>query len=434
MKIAIFGLGYVGVVTAACLSEDGHEVVGVDVSATKVELINSGQSPIIEDQISEIVAENVRSGRLRATEDAKCGVDNAEIVIVCVGTPSKQDGSLELGYVSQVVGQIGDALKERETPIMIVLRSTMIPGTMRDLVIPKLEEHSGKKAGKDFFVFFHPEFLREGTSVFDYYNPPKIVVGECNPGEGKLLMKIYGDKYEAPRIFCPVEVAEMVKYCDNLFHAVKITFANEIGQFCNSLGIDSQGVMKIFCQDRKLNISSSYLMPGFAFGGSCLPKDARAFLSVARNKALPLPMLEGVLASNRVQIERAVSMILATGYNRIGFHGIAFKSGTDDLRESPFVELAERLLGKGRKLIVFDKYVDLSRLVGRNKSYIESVLPHLSDIVTGDSSALAGAELILICHKATQEEVQSWRDAGAKVLDLTGAFSAQATNGMMCIV
>lgn len=434
MNISVFGLGYVGIVTAACLAEEGHEVMGVDVSSTKVDMIKEGRTPIIEDQIGELVKSNVKSGQMRATQNVTAALEASDMAIVCVGTPSRRDGSLNQQYIEQVVRQIGDELKKRDRPFLLVMRSTMVPGTMRDLVLPILQTHSGKKIGDGYDVVFHPEFLREGTSVYDFYNPPKIVVGECLPGSAEVLLGVYGDKYKAPRIVCSVEVAEMVKYCDNLFHAVKVTFGNEVGQMCHSLGIDSQAVMNIFCRDTKLNISHRYLRPGFAFGGSCLPKDLRAFLAVARNNSLRLPMLEGVLPSNVNQIERCIQMIGETGARKVGFHGIAFKAGTDDLRESPYVEVAERLLGKGFELTFFDKFVDVSRLVGRNKSFIEQVFPHLADLVTGDVSSLNASELIIICHTADKRLTEQWEQSGKIILDLTGAFSGKVDEMVNCIV
>jgi GDP-mannose 6-dehydrogenase len=434
MNISVFGLGYVGVVTAACLAEEGHQVIGVDVASSKVDLVNAGETPIIEERIGDMVKGNVANGRLSATQDIKGALQQSEMAIVCVGTPSRSDGSLNQEYIRQVVAQIGEELREREESFLVVMRSTMVPGTIRDLVLPTLEEHSGKKLGHGYEVVFHPEFLRESTSVYDFYNPPKIVVGECSEGSGAKLLKIYTEKFDAPRVVCGVEVAEMVKYCDNLFHAVKVTFGNEVGQFCHAHGINSQEVMDIFCQDRKLNISHRYLKPGFAFGGSCLPKDLRAFLSVAREKSVQLPMLEGVLPSNNVQIERCLTQVLAAGKKRIGFHGIAFKAGTDDLRESPYVELAERLLGKGCELTFFDKFVDVSRLVGKNKSYIEQVFPHLADMVTGDLQALDSSELILLCHQVGPATLDLWLETGKVVIDLTGAFSASERVGLDCVV
>jgi GDP-mannose 6-dehydrogenase len=434
MKIAVFGLGYVGVVTAGCFADDGHEVIGVDVSPAKVDLINSGKAPIIEEGVAELLERTVSSGHLRASLDSMAALQDADIALVCVGTPSLPDGGLDQRHVEQVCRDIGASLETRTRPVLLVFRSTMVPGSMKNLVLPALESAAGVPPGGLYRVVFHPEFLREGSSIADFYNPPKIVVGEAGEGDSEALWKLYPEKYEAPRITCSLEVAEMVKYCDNLFHAVKITFANEIGQFCHSHGIDSQQVMRIFCQDRKLNISPSYLKPGFAFGGSCLPKDLRALLSEARKKSLSLPMLQGVLPSNRHQIERVLGIILETGTRRIGFHGLAFKPGTDDLRESPYVELGERLFGKGKVLTFFDEHVSLSRLVGRNRSYIEQIFPHLAEMLTSDLGRLAEAELILICHRAEDAQLEAWRQAGVKIIDLTGAFSATQLTGIACVV
>jgi GDP-mannose 6-dehydrogenase len=434
MKIAVFGMGYVGVVTAACFAEDGHKVVGVDVSPAKLDQLRAGESPIVEDGIAELVARSVASGRLSATDRAAEALDGADLAIICVGTPSKIDGSLNQRYIENVCEEIGGCLRSEGGPVLLVFRSTMVPGSMRSLVLPTLEQAAGFPPGGRYRVVFHPEFLREGTSIADFKAPPKIVVGEACPGDGELLWQLYPEKYQAPRITCPVEVAEMVKYCDNLFHALKITFANEVGQFCHAHGINSQEVMRIFCEDRKLNIAPSYLKPGFAFGGSCLPKDLRAFLAVARERAISLPMLEGVLPSNRHQIERVLQMALATGARSIGFHGLAFKPGTDDLRESPYVELAERLLGKGRSLTFFDEHVHVARLTGGNQSYIAEVLPHLAEMLTSDVAKIEDCDLILICHKAGEAIIDRWRSLGVNLLDLTGAFSANAYHGIDCVV
>jgi GDP-mannose 6-dehydrogenase len=432
MKITVFGLGYVGAVTAACLAEDGHEVVGVDLSEAKVEQINRGIAPIVEDKIAELVSGNVASGRLRATTDPIKGLSDADIVFVCVGTPSRSDGSLDLAHVEAVARELGAALRGRSAPPLLVFRSTMLPGAMRDVVLPAI--FGGGPGLEKLRVVYHPEFLREGSSVRDFYSPPKIVVGEREPGHAQGLLAIYGAKYEAPRIVCSVEEAEMVKYCDNLFHALKVTFANEIGMFCHGLGINSQRVMEMFCQDTKLNISHRYLRPGFAFGGSCLPKDLRAVLAAARLRSIELPMLQGMLASNRIQVERAASMVLASGSRRIGFFGLAFKEGTDDLRESPYVELAERLLGKGLSLTIFDPHVQTSRLIGRNKSYADRVLPHLASMVQEGVSALESCELVVACHRPSAEAISGWLAKGIRVFDLTGLQSNARRPGVQSIV
>jgi GDP-mannose 6-dehydrogenase len=420
MKISVFGLGYVGAVTAACLAKEGHTVVGVDVAAGKVDLINAGQSPLLEEGISELIADEVKAGRLSAATDIEKAVHGSDIALVCVGTPSQANGSLDDRYIRQVIGEIGELIAKRDSPFLIVVRSTVTPGTMTDLVIPLLESTTGRPAGDGYDVAFHPEFLREGSSIADFYAPPKIVVGERVPGSGDAVLELYGEHIVAPRIVCELPVAETVKYCDNLFHALKITFANEIGLMCKSLGIDGVSAMEIFCQDKKLNISNKYLMPGFAFGGSCLPKDLRAFTALAQSQDIKLPMLESLLPSNVLQIEYAINEILETGAKKVGFHGLAFKKGTDDLRESPYVELAERLLGKGKDLVFYDELLHDSQLIGGNKAYVQQKLPHLADLLTNDPEDLIESELILICHQPSEELVSEWRQKEIGVIDLTG--------------
>lgn len=435
MNISVFGLGYVGIVTAACFAREGHQIMGVDVQPVKVDMVNAGQSPIIEDQIDQLIQDAVAAGRLKATLDTALAIQTTDLAIICVGTPSQPDGSLDNRYIRQVMTEIGAQLRHRQTPFHIVVRSTMVPGTLRNLVIPTLEQTSDRSLGDGYEVVFHPEFLREGTSVYDFYHPPKIVVGEGRPGSSQAILDLYSETIEAPRIVCPIEVAEMVKYCDNLFHAVKVTFANEIGQFCHNHAIDSQEVMEIFCQDTKLNLSPKYLKPGFAFGGSCLPKDLRAFLSVARNQNLNLPMLENVIPSNQRQIERALDMILAAKVSKIGFYGISFKPGTDDLRESPLVELAERLLGKGKQLTIYDEKVQIARLIGGNKSYVEQVFPHLANFLTDQLEELLNCEMVLVGHPIDPSTIETWTETGIAVLDLTGKYSrADINNRLSCII
>jgi GDP-mannose 6-dehydrogenase len=434
VKVSVFGLGYVGVVTSGCLARDGHEVIGVDVAPQKVETVAAGRSPIVEAQIGEIIAAAVAEGRLRATDDAARAVAESDLAMICVGTPSRPDGSLDQRFLMQVLNQIGGALHNRRTLFHIVVRSTVVPGTLRAQVLPTLERVVGRPAGDGYEVSFHPEFLREGSAVNDFYQPPKIVVGERAAGSGRAVLDLYGPRFEAPRFSCPLEVAEMVKYCDNLFHAVKITFANEVGMFCQAHDLDSQAVMEIFCSDTKLNISPRYLRPGFAFGGSCLPKDLRAFLSVARQRNLPVSMLEHVLASNAAQVERVLELVLASEARKVGLHGIAFKPGTDDLRESPLVELAERLLGKGRRIVVYDDQVLIARLVGGNRSFVDQKLPHLAELLAEDVSALDGCDLIVVGHPASDTQVDRWLTAGKLVLDLTGARSGQRRAGLTSVV
>ena len=419
MKISVFGLGYVGVVTAACLAKNGHTILGVDVSVEKVNLINQGKSPIIEEDIDDLIASARASGRLSATSDPAPAVTESDLAIVCVGTPSASNGSLSTRYVEAICQQIGALLTRRATPLLLVMRSTLIAGAIRSVVIPALEKGAGGRLDGKCEVVFHPEFLREGTSIKDFYDPPKIVVGERVPGAGRLLLELYRG-FTAP-VFCTsYEVAEMVKYSDNIFHALKITFANEIGQFCHAHGVDSREVMEIFCSDTKLNLSPRYLRPGFAFGGSCLPKDLRAFLHAARLRDVETPMLAGVLPSNKGQIERVVKAILQTGARKVGLWGLAFKPGTDDLRESPLVTLAEMLCGKGVELKIHDEYVQVTRLVGGNKAFIEQVLPHLARLLVSEPKELDSCEQVIIGHPADVRLVQTWLDHGKSVVDLCG--------------
>src|SRR5688572_29955724 len=351
MKISVLGLGYVGAVSAGCLARDGHEVIGVDPERVKVDLINSGRSPIIEKDIGGIIAEQAAAGRLSATTDLETAVRHTDLALVCVGTPSLPNGGLDLRYVRRVCEQIGKTLAAHHGAPAIVLRSTMLPGTMHEVVIPALEKFSGKRAGEEFGVCINPEFLREGTAVHDYYHPPKTVIGEINRASGDLLAALYA-RMPGPMIRTDVQTAEMVKYADNAWHALKVGFANEVGTLCKALGVDAHEVMDIFCQDQKLNLSPYYLKPGFAFGGSCLPKDVRALLYKAKTLDVSVPILSSILPSNQLQIERGVQAVVEKGSRKVGILGFSFKAGTDDLRESPMVELTERLIGKAYGLRV----------------------------------------------------------------------------------
>jgi GDP-mannose 6-dehydrogenase len=350
----------VGAVSAGCLANDGHEVVGVDPVSTKVDLINRGQSPIVEKDVGEIIAATVHAGRLRATSDPIEAVRDTQLSFVCVGTPSQPNGNLDLRYIRRICEQIGEGLKNKEAYHTVVIRSTILPGTMRKIVIPTLEEFSGKKATVDFGVCNNPEFLREGSAVKDFRCPPMTVIGEVDQASGNALASLY-KHIEAPLIRTDLESAEMVKYVNNSWHALKIGFANEIGNVCKSLGIDAHEVMKVFCQDRKLNISPAYLLPGFAFGGSCLPKDLRALSYQAKTHDLSLPILTSILPSNEMQIARGLQFIVERGHTRVGILGFSFKAATDDLRESPLIEVIERLIGKGYDLRIYDKNVNLAR-------------------------------------------------------------------------
>ncbi len=396
MKISIFGLGYVGAVSAGCLAQEGHTVIGVDPYQPKVDLINSGQTPVIEDEIGAIVSAAVKSGALRATTDVQNAVNNSEMSFICVGTPSLLNGGLDLKYVRNVCEQIGEAIRQKDGFHVVVARSTMLPGTMSDVVIPVLEEASGKKAGVDFGVCNNPEFLREGTAVYDFYHPPKTVIGETDSKSGDLLASIYA-KLDAPLIKTDVRTAEMVKYSDNVWHALKVGFANEIGNISKAVGLDGHAVMEIFCQDTKLNLSPYYMKPGFAFGGSCLPKDVRALTYKAHSLDVDVPILDSIMVSNKYQVERGLNMITEKGNKQIGILGFSFKAGTDDLRESPIVELIERLLGKGYDLKLYDKNVNLAKLVGANRDYIMNQIPHISKLmVSSIDDVLAHGRTIVI--------------------------------------
>jgi GDP-mannose 6-dehydrogenase len=380
MKVSIFGLGYVGTVSAGCLATDGHDVIGVEPNRTKVALINQGNTPIIEKDIGEMIANSVARKSLRATDDLHEAVTYTDISFVCVGTPSQYNGNLDLSFVRRVCEEIGAALKDKSTYHVVVVRSTMLPGSMCNVVIPTLETYSGKKAGIDFGICNNPEFLREGTAVYDYYHPPKTVIGETDPRAGDRLVELY-HYLSAPLIRTDIETAEMVKYVDNNWHALKVVFANEIGSICKSMGIDSHKVMEIFCQDIKLNLSPYYLKPGFAFGGSCLPKDVRALTYKAKTLDLDLPVLNAILPSNQQQVQKAIDMIIRKGTRKIGILGFAFKAGTDDLRESPIVKLIEHLIGKGYELRLYDKNVKLAALMGANRDFILNHIPHISRLM-----------------------------------------------------
>ncbi|MHB1528900.1 MAG: nucleotide sugar dehydrogenase [Acidiferrobacteraceae bacterium] len=430
MKISIFGLGYVGAVSAGCLASDGHHVIGVDPNRSKVELINSGKTPIIEKDIGEMIAKAVASGHLRATPDVHEAVTGSDISLVCVGTPSQLNGNLDLSAVRKVCEEIGAALRGKTGFHVVVARSTMLPGSMRSVVIPALEEASGKRVGVEFGVCNNPEFLREGTAVRDYYNPPKTVIGETDPQAGDLLIQVY-DKIQAPLIRTTVETAEMVKYADNAWHALKVTFANEIGNLCKAVGIDGHQVMDIFCRDTKLNLSSYYLKPGFAFGGSCLPKDVRALTYKGRSLDLDLPVLNAILPSNLRQVERGVDMITSYGKKKIGILGFAFKAGTDDLRESPLVHLIETLIGKGYELRLYDRNVNMASLTGANRDYILNHIPHIARLMVAQlEEVLQFAEVIVIGNSAEEfREVLNQRKAGQVIVDLVRVAQERSDPG-----
>jgi GDP-mannose 6-dehydrogenase len=405
-------------------------VVGVDPVRTKVDLINSGQTPIVEAEIGDIIASSVKAGRLRATEDAAQAIHNSELSFVCVGTPSQANGNLDLTYIRRVCELIGLALKQKSSGHTVVIRSTILPGTMRQIVIPILEEFSGKKAGVGFGICNNPEFLREGTAVKDFNAPPKTVIGESDRASGDLLSTLYA-KLDAPLIRTDLESAEMVKYVDNSWHALKIGFANEIGNLCKALSIDSHVVMKIFCQDKKLNISPAYLQPGFAFGGSCLPKDLRALAYKAKTHDLSLPIMTSILPSNESQIAKGLHLILEGGPAKIGILGFSFKAGTDDLRESPMIEVIERLIGKGYDLRIYDKNVSLARLLGSNRDFILNRIPHISKLMVNTIDAvLSHAQTIVIGNKDPEFESVSERLLeGQRLVDFVRITNRRSENG-----
>ncbi len=399
MRISIFGLGYVGAVSAGCLAAEGHQVLGVDPLADKVDLINRGHSPIVEAEIDGIIEETVRAGNLRATQDPTAAIHETDLSFICVGTPSQPNGNLDLRYIRRICEQIGNALRTKTDRHTIVIRSTILPGTMQKVVIPTLEDSSGKKAGEGFGICNNPEFLREGSAVKDFRSPPKTVIGELDQASGELLASLY-EHVQAPIIRTDLSTAEMIKYVDNSWHALKIGFANEIGNLCDSFGVDADAVMNIFCQDKKLNISPAYLKPGFAFGGSCLPKDLRALSYQAKVHDLQLPILSAVLPSNEMQIVRGVKLVMDSGSPRVGVLGFSFKAGTDDLRESPVIEVIERLIGKGYDLRIYDRNVNIAALVGANRDFILNHIPHISKLmVPSIDEVLAHAQTIVIGNR-----------------------------------
>ncbi|MEN9481658.1 MAG: hypothetical protein RLZZ298_3053 [Pseudomonadota bacterium] len=431
MKICVFGLGYVGAVSAACLAQDGHQVIGIDPEQAKVDLINAGKTPIIEKGIGAIIKEQVSKGQLRACSDAAASIPNADLLLICVGTPSLANGNIDLKAIRHVCEQIGEVLATRDNAPVIVIRSTMLPGTMRQVVIPTLEASSGKRAGNDFGVCINPEFLREGTSVYDYYNPPKTVIGELGKSSGDLLATIYA-KMPAPMIRTDIETAEMVKYADNAWHALKVGFANEIGNICKGVTVDAHRVMDIFCQDTKLNISPYYLKPGFAFGGSCLPKDLRALIYKAKSLDLALPILSSILPSNQLQIERGVQAVVDKGNRKVGILGFSFKAGTDDLRESPVVELVERLLGKGYDLKIYDRNVSIASIHGANRDYILNHIPHISRLMASSvDEVLKHGQTIVIGNGSPEFiDVSTRIGHGQNIIDFVRINASRSVAGV----
>jgi GDP-mannose 6-dehydrogenase len=386
----VFGLGYVGTVTAACLADRGFAVTGVDVSEAKVEMLNAGRSPIVEEAIGDVIARARKAGKLRAIGDAATAVAETDLSLVCVGTPSRENGDLDLRYVRRVCEEIGDALAGKKEPHAVVLRSTVLPGSTETVVRPILEERSGRKAGDGWTLCFNPEFLREGSSVKDFHAPPFTLVGAVDPADAAGVRELYG-WLDAEFIVTDIATSEMIKYVNNVYHALKICFANEVGRVSAALGIDSHRVMDIFCRDERQNLSAYYLKPGFAFGGSCLPKDLRAFLYRAKTLDVETEVIRSILPSNASQVAEGVRLVEKAGGRQVGLLGLSFKAGTDDLRESPLVTLAETLLGKGYRLRIYDANVSLARLVGSNRAYIEKEIPHIAELFCEDPDMVVAA-------------------------------------------
>ncbi|HAL39712.1 MAG TPA: GDP-mannose dehydrogenase [Polaromonas sp.] len=401
MKISIFGLGYVGAVSLACLSRDGHDVIGVDIDRTKLDLIMAGKTPVVEEGMVDLMARVATSGKVTVTTDAQRAVLDSEISLVCVGTPSAANGSQDQGAILRLAEEIGRAIAEKQEPHVVVFRSTLVPGTVEDVLRPIIEAQSGKKDGEGFFLCFQPEFLREGSSIRDYDKPPFTVVGANHAYPVERLRDLFG---QLPCKFFKTSVrsAEMMKYCCNNFHALKITFANETARLCEALDVDAFEVMDLMCQDTHLNISRAYLKPGFAFGGSCLPKDLRATTYLAKLHDVEIPMLAGIMPSNRNHLDLALQKLLATGKRKIGFIGLSFKTGTDDLRESPLVTLAEQLIGKGMQLSIYDPEVRLAQLLGANRSFIEKHLPHIGQMLRAGMEGVIDESEVLVVGLADQ--------------------------------
>jgi GDP-mannose 6-dehydrogenase len=427
MRISVFGLGYVGCVTAACLSKDGHSVIGIDLNQQKMDTLRNGLSPIIEPGLAESIKSNVQEGRLSVNGDVNEVVQETELSLICVGTPSNENGSLNTAYIENVCREIGAALSKKQAYHVVVVRSTVLPGTVEEKLIPILEQYSGRKAGPDFGVCMNPEFLREGTAILDFYKPGLVVIGEFDAESGECLAKMYSN-VEGEIVRTAIRTAEMVKYTCNAFHALKVVFANEIGTFCKAQGLDGQKVMEIFVLDHQLNISSKYLMPGFAFGGSCLPKDVRAVVHRSKELDLENPLLNSILQSNRRHIENAIHMVERTGSKQIGILGLSFKPNTDDLRESPTITLAETLLGRGYKIRIFDENLQLSRLIGANKLFLEKELPHIASLLcTSIEQLVAEAEVVVIANGSKSfQKVPELMKENQILIDLTGVAKTGA--------
>jgi GDP-mannose 6-dehydrogenase len=431
VKVSIFGLGYVGAVSMACLARDGHQVIGVDVDAAKLDMIRQGRTPVVEEGMVDLMQSVVASGRVAVTSEVRAAVLDSELSLICVGTPSAPNGSQNQDAILRLTKDLGHIMREKTAPHVFVFRSTLVPGTVEDVLKPLFEDASGKHDGTDFHLCFQPEFLREGTSIRDYDKPPFTIVGANAQAPVESLRALYG---HLPCEFyaTSIRAAEMVKYCCNNFHALKITFANETARLCEALSVDPFEVMDLVCQDTQLNISRAYLKPGFAFGGSCLPKDLRATLHMSRTRDVELPMLGAVLASNRAHVEHAIAKVMASGKRRVGMIGLSFKSGTDDLRESPLVALTEYFIGKGLSLRVYDPEVHLSRLLGANRRFIEEHVPHIGSLLQSDIGRVIGESDVLVVGLSGPGIVSALKEhvrADQMVLDLAGLGSDHGIGG-----
>jgi GDP-mannose 6-dehydrogenase len=420
MRVSIFGLGYVGTVCAACLARFGHDVIGVDLNEDKNAQISSGRSPIVEPGLEELIGEAVEAKRLSATSDHERAVAESELSLICVGTPSRANSSLDTSHVEHVAQTIGGALRREDRRHTVVVRSTLLPGSTLGLVLPALEEASGKRCGEELGLAYNPEFLREGSAVTDFRDPPYTLVGGLDEESARTAAQLY-ENLDAPLHLVTIPEAEMAKYAANAFHAVKIVFANEIANFSHGAGVDGRRVMELLVQDSRLNISPAYLRPGFAYGGSCLPKDVRALLYAARQSDVELPLLRSLPQSNELQLRRGLELVLAQPGKRVGVLGLSFKAGTDDLRESPVVQLVEALIGKGYEVRIFDGNVNLARLLGTNREYIESVVPHLAELMVADAGELVDSSDTVVVGNAMPEfaELVARSQAGP-VVDLVG--------------
>ena len=424
MKISIFGMGYVGTTSAACLLSDGHEIVGIDCYSPKVDCLSRGKAPLIkEDHVSEMIKNGFLNKKLTSSTDELVGVEDCDMIWVCVGTPCNENGTLDYSYLDKVIIQIAKALTYSKSNPLIVIRSTCLPGTTEQRLIPLLEKNSGYKVGKDIDVVFHPEFLREGKAVEDFKKPSKIVIGEIKKKSSRELLNLYSN-CDCPKFVLSCTEAETAKYCDNILHALKITYANEVGMICHSLGIDARNLSEVYCSDTKLNISSMYLHPGAPFGGSCLPKDIKAILSFANANSIKLPTFEGVVESNRIQVECIVNRILRYSPRSVGMVGISFKSKTDDVRESPYLQIAKKLIGEGVEVKAYDKHILPSHLIGSNKEFFQKYFRNIDNLMVSSLEEISEMDVILINHDIISSQmVKDWCQSGIKVFDMVGVLN-----------